>query len=303
MQMKPKRMNWQGVLPAMTTAFQADGAVDLEFVAKHGQWLADNGCSGVVALGSLGESPTLTFREKLEILKTLVAALAEKPVVAGIGCLSTREAVELARAAEGIGCSGLMVLPPYAYSTDWREMKAHVQSVIRATQLSCMLYNNPIAYKTDFLPSQIQELAAGNHNLEAVKESSADVRRVTELKAICGDRLALLVGVDDLIVEGVRAGAVGWVAGLANALPRESVALFEYAIRDETKKANRLYEWFLPLLRMDTVPKFVQLIKLVQQEAGRGHECVRAPRLALAGAERKMALETIRHALANRPSS
>src|SRR6185369_5625301 len=204
------------------------------------------------------------------------------------------EAVDLARAAEDVGCSGLMVLPPYVYSSDWREMKSHVQPVIRATKLSCMLYNNPVSYKTDFLPPQIKELADENKNLEAVKESSADARRVTALKAICGDRLALFVGVDDVVVEGVGAGAVGWIAGLVNAFPKESVALFDYAVAGKKKEAAELYRWFLPLLRMDTVNKFVQLIKLVQQEVGRGHERVRPPRLIMDGEERKVALETLK---------
>ena len=295
-------MKWTGVIPAMTTAFQSDLSVDHKFIAKHGRWLMDNGCTGIVALGSLGESATLRFDEKVAILKTLVAALEGRgPVVAGIASLSTAEAVELAQAAEAAGCSGLMVLPPYVYTSDWREMKAHVQPVIRATRLSCMLYNNPVSYKTDFLPPQIKELAAENANLHAVKESSADVRRVTALKAICGERLQLLVGVDDAIVEGVRAGATGWIAGLVNAFPRESVALYHYVMRGEVKKAAELYQWFLPLLRMDTVVKFVQLIKLVQQEVGWGHERVRSPRCVLAGAERKAALATLKQALAKRP--
>jgi dihydrodipicolinate synthase/N-acetylneuraminate lyase len=296
------KMKWAGVIPAMTTAFRPDYSVDHAFVARHAAWLIENGCSGIVALGSLGESATLRFDEKVAILKTLVTTLGSKmPVVAGIASLSTSEGVDLAKAAENVGCSGLMVLPPYVYSSDWREMKSHVQPIIRATKLSCMLYNNPVSYKTDFLPEQIKELAADNSNLEAVKESSADVRRVTALKSICGDRLRLFVGVDDVIVEGVRAGAVGWIAGLVNAFPRESVALYEYAMRGETKKADELYKWFLPLLRMDTVPKFVQLIKLVQQEVGMGHERVRAPRCVMAGAERKIALETLKIALAKRP--
>lgn len=296
-------MKWRGVIPAMTTAFKPDLSVDHAFVAKHARWLVDNGCTGIVALGSLGESATLRFDEKVAVLKTIVKALdGRAPVVAGIASLSTMEAVDLARAAQDAGCSGLMVLPPYVYSSDWREMKSHLQPVIRATKLSCMLYNNPVSYKTDFLPEQIQELAAVHPNLRAVKESSADVRRVTALKAICGDRLALFVGVDDLILEGVRAGAVGWIAGLVNAFPRESVALYNYATRGETKKADELYRWFLPLLRMDTVPKFVQLIKLVQQEVGMGSELVRAPRCVMAGAERKAALETLKLALAKRPN-
>ncbi len=296
------KMKWQGVIPAMTTAFKSDYSVDHAFVGRHARWLVDNGCTGIVALGSLGESATLRFDEKVAILKTLVNALGGKaPVVAGIASLSTLEAVDLARAAADVGCSGLMVLPPYVYSSDWREMKSHVQPVIRATKLSCMLYNNPVSYKTDFLPEQIKELAAAHPNLHAVKESSADVRRVTALKAICGDRLALFVGVDDLIVEGVRAGATGWIAGLVNAFPRESVALYDYAMRGEKKKADELYKWFLPLLRMDTVPKFVQLIKLVQQEVGMGHERVRAPRCVMAGGERKIALEALKQALKTRP--
>lgn len=295
-------MKWRGVIPAMTTAFKPDYSVDHAFIGRHARWLVDHGCTGIVALGSLGESATLRFEEKVAILKTLVNALGGKaPVVAGIASLSTLEAVDLARAADDVGCSGLMVLPPYVYSSDWREMKAHVQPVIRATKLSCMLYNNPVSYKTDFLPGQIKELAAAHPNLRAVKESSADARRVTALKALCGDRLALCVGVDDLIVEGVRAGATGWIAGLVNAFPRESVALYNYAMRGEKKKADELYKWFLPLLRMDTVPKFVQLIKLVQQEVGMGHERVRAPRCVMAGAERKVALETLKQALKKRP--
>jgi 4-hydroxy-tetrahydrodipicolinate synthase len=294
-------MKWSGVISAITTAFHPDYSVDHAFLAKHAQWQIEQGCNGVVALGSLGEAATLAFDEKVAILKGLVAVLAEKPVVAGIAALSTAEAVALAKAAEQAGCAALMVLPPYVYSSDWREMKAHVQAVLRATRLSCMLYNNPIAYRTDFRATHIAELAAENENLRAVKESSGDVRRITEVKALCGDRLALFAGLDDMVVEAVCMGAVGWIAGLVNALPRETVALFDHARRGETQKADLLYRWFLPLLRMDTVPKFVQLIKLVQQELDMGNERVRPPRLPLAGAEREAALETLRAALANRP--
>ena len=269
--------------------------------ATHARWQVENGVDGVVALGSLGETATLSFDEKVAILKTLVSALDGKPVVAGIASLSTRDAVALARAAEQVGCAGLLVLPAYVYSTDWREMKAHVEAVIRATRLSCMLYNNPPAYKTDFLAPHIAELAAENDNLHAVKESSGDVRRVTATRAMCGDRLAVFAGLDDMIVESVRMGAVGWIAGLVNALPRETVALFRAAMSGDAKKADALYRWFLPLLRMDTVPKFVQLIKLVQQEVGMGHERVRGPRMTLAGTEREDALRIIRQALERRP--
>ena len=284
-------MKWQGVIPAITTPFRDDLSVDHDFLAKHAKWVIDAGCTGLVPLGSLGEGATLEFDEKIAILQTCVR-LGRAPVAAAISALSTDAAVRLAKKAEEAGCSGLMVLPPYVYSTDWREMKAHVAAVLRATKLSCMLYNNPIAYRTDFLPEQIAELAAEHENLHAVKESSADVRRVTAIRALIGDRLKILVGVDDLIVEGVAAGAVGWIAGLVNALPKESVALFDGA---------KIYDWFLPLLRLDTVPKFVQLIKLVQQEVGMGSERVRPPRLRLEGAERDAALRVIRSALRANP--
>jgi dihydrodipicolinate synthase/N-acetylneuraminate lyase len=294
-------MNWKGVISAMTTAFKPDYSVDHAFVAKHAQWQLENGCDGIVAPGSLGESATLTFDEKVALLKTLVGASGGKPVVAGIASLGTEEGVALAKAAEQAGCAGLMVLPPYVYASDWREMKAHVQAVLRATKLSCMLYNNPPAYKTDFLPAQIQELAAEHPNLHAVKESSGDVRRVTALKALCGDRLALFVGLDDVVVEGVRAGAVGWIGGVTNALPKECMALFHAAVRGDAQKADTLYKWLLPLLRMDTVVKFVQYLKLIQREVNMGDERVRGPRLPLAGSEREDALKTIRAVLGARP--
>jgi len=295
-------MQWTGVISAITTPFQPDYGVDHAFLAKHARWQIENGVDGIVAPGSLGESATLSVDEKVAILKTLVGALDGKPVVAGIASLSTVEAVALAQAAERAGCAGLMVLPPYVYASDWREMKAHVQAVLRATRLGCMLYNNPPAYRTDFLPEQIDELAGEHPNLVAVKESSGDARRVTAIKARCGDRLAIFAGLDDMAVEGVRAGAVGWIAGLVNAFPRETAALFRHAVRGETAQADALYRWFLPLLRMDVVPKFVQLIKLVQQEVGMGNERVRGPRLVLAGAEREAALATLKAALAARPA-
>jgi 4-hydroxy-tetrahydrodipicolinate synthase len=294
--------NWHGLYPAITTPFRADGSVDRAFLANHARLLVENGASGVVALGSLGEGATLAYDEKIAVLEACVGAVGERgAVVAGISSLSTGEAVRLARDAATAGCDGLMVLPPYAYSTDWREMRAHVAEVLAATDRACMLYNNPVAYRTDFLPAQIAELAGEFPNLQAVKESSADVRRITEIRALVGERLRISVGVDDLVLEGVAAGATGWVAGLANALPAESTALFRLAMGGEREKAAQLYRWFLPLLRMDTVPKFVQLIKLVQERVGLGSARVRAPRLALGGAELRQALETIDRALATRP--
>lgn len=294
-------MNWGGVMPAITTPFHADLSVDRAFLARHCAWLIDNGCSGIVALGSLGEGATLNSAEKTEVLKTCIAAVAGRvPIVAGIAALSTADAVSLAQDAELAGCSGLMVLPPYVYLGDWRENKAHVAAVFEATKLSCMLYNNPVAYKVDYVPEQVVELLAAHENLHAIKESSADVRRVIALRALCGDSLRILVGVDDAIVESIAAGAVGWVAGLVNAFPAESVELVRLVESGETEAAFNLYKWFLPLLRMDTVPKFVQLIKLVQQEVGMGSARVRPPRLELVGAELAAAKKTIAEALAHR---
>jgi len=296
-------MNWKGVMPAMTTAFDENLHVDHAFVTRHARWLAGNGCTGIVCLGSLGEAATLSFDEKIAVLSTVVVAAGPRiPVVAAVSALSTREAVAIAQAAEREGASGLMILPPYVYQGDWREMKAHIGAILNATPLPSMLYNNPVAYGTDFLPQQIAELAAEFSNLAAVKESSTDVRRVTAIRALAGERLAIFVGVDDAIVEGIRAGAVGWIAGLVNALPRESADLFDLAVAGRGKEADELYRWFLPLLRMDTVPKFVQLIKQVQQEMGAGSARVRPPRLETAGEELAAVLATVKAAAATRPA-
>jgi dihydrodipicolinate synthase/N-acetylneuraminate lyase len=297
-------MNWKGVLPAVTTGFNNDLSVDHGFMEKHCRWLLDSGCTGIVALGSLGEGETLSFDEKLEILRTCVNAVRGRgPVVASISALTTSEAVAQAKAAADLGCDGLMVLPPYVYQGDWREMKTHVAAVFGATPLSCMLYNNPVAYGTDFLPEQIQQLAAEHDNFEAVKESSTDARRVSAIRALLDRRLEISVGVDDAVLEAVGVGATGWIAGLANALPRESVDLFNLGVNGESDKAFELYRWFLPLLRMDTVPNFVQLIKLVQVEVGIGNALVRPPRLELVGTEREQTVTIIRDALRSRPQS
>jgi 1-pyrroline-4-hydroxy-2-carboxylate deaminase len=279
-------MQWQGVMPAMTTAFDSQWHVDFPFLTRHARWLHANGSSGIVCLGSLAEAATLTFEEKTAIVQTVVAAVSpDIPVVAAVSSLSTGEAVNLAQAAQQAGAKGLMILPPYIYRGDWRETKAHIGAILKSTPLPSMLYNNPVAYGTDFLPEQIAELAGEFPTLSAVKESSTDIRRVTAIRALLGDRLAVFVGVDDAIVEGIEAGAVGWIAGLVNALPAESVALFDLAMASRTEEAFAIYRWFLPLLRMDTVPKFVQLIKQVQEEAGVGSARVRSPRLQLVGAE------------------
>ncbi|HZO09722.1 MAG TPA: dihydrodipicolinate synthase family protein [Myxococcota bacterium] len=296
-------MKWQGVIPAITTPFKPDLSVDADLLVKQVDALVRAGCTGIVALGSLGEGGSLSFDEKKAVLRLCKEALAGRAsLVAGVAALTTAEAERLAELGREQGADGLMVLPPYVYKGDWRETKAHFQAVIAETPLPCMLYNNPIAYGTDVLPEQLVELAQSLPNLVAVKESSADARRVTAIRALAASRLEILVGVDDLIVEGIAAGAVGWIAGLADALPAESVRLFDLAREGKLAEARSLYNWFLPLLRLDTVPKFVQLIKLVQAQTGLGSEAVRPPRLPLAGAERDQALELVRAALARRPA-
>jgi 1-pyrroline-4-hydroxy-2-carboxylate deaminase len=295
-------MNWKGVIPAITTIFNEDLSVDHVLLGEHCQWLLEKGCTGIVALGSLGEGATLSFDEKLAILRTCVKAVNGRgPIVASISALTTSEAVALGKMATDLGCSGLMVLPPYVYQGNWREMKTHVAKVFRATPLSCMLYNNPVAYGTDFLPEQIRELADEHENFEAVKESSTDARRVSAIRALLDRRLEISVGVDDAVLEAIGVGAKGWIAGLANALPAESVELFYSGIRGESEKAFELYRWFLPLLRMDTVPNFVQLIKLVQAEVGMGSTRVRPPRLELTGQELEQTRKIIHDALRLRP--
>ncbi|MFV0388575.1 MAG: dihydrodipicolinate synthase family protein [Pyrinomonadaceae bacterium] len=295
-------MKWKGVMPALTTGFTPGLAIDIEFIKRHVSWLIENGCTGIVANGSLGEGATLSFEEKQALWKACIEASDGRvPVVASIAALSTDEGIKLARAAERAGCAGLMVLPPYVHKGDWRENHFHVSQIFNATELSCMLYNNPIAYGTDFLPEQIAELASQNKNFHALKESSGDVRRVTAVKALLAERLAIFIGLDDAIVEGINAGAVGWIAGLVNALPKESIALFELASTGKSAECAELYKWFLPLLRLDTVPKFVQLIKLVQETVKMGNTNVRPPRLKLSDQELNVALELIERVLRDRP--
>ena len=295
------RNDWHGVIPAATTPFNDDLSIDFGFLATHVAWMMDAGCRGVVAPGSLGEGATLSHDEKIQLWKTCAKAVAGRGhAIAAIASASTAEAVRLAREARDAGCVGLMVLPPYVYKGTWRETRAHFAAILRATDLSCMLYNNPIAYGTDVLPEQVADLAREFGNLHAVKESSADVRRITAIKALMGERLAIFVGVDDLIVEGIAAGATGWIAGLVNAMPKESVRLFDLAMKGEKEKAAELYRWFLPLLRMDVVNDFVQLIKLVQERVGMGSARVRPPRMELTGEALAAAEKTIAEALKTR---
>ncbi len=280
-------IEWKGVMPATLTQFNEDLSIDLGLMARHAQWLVENGCSALVPHGSLGEGATLSFTEKVSLQKTYVEAVPSSPVIPGIAALTTKECVDLAKAAKDNGCSGLMVLPPYQYPGDWREMRTHMSTVISATDLPCILYNNPIAYKTDFLPEQIAELAAEHQNLESVKESSTDPRRIAAIRELIGDRLVLGVGVDDCALEGASMGAKFWITGVGGQLPRHNVRLWELGTSGRAEEAMELYLWMLPLLRMDTVVKFVQLLKRLQTLAypGMGYDRVRPPRLPLEGTE------------------
>lgn len=282
----------------MTTPFRSDLTIDYQVLERQIEVFIESGCKGIIALGSLGEAPVLETDEKIEIVAQTSRVLRGRlPLVAGISAMSTAEAVSLTKAVARAGADGLMVLPPYVYRSDWRETKAHLSAIFRATPLSAILYNNPVAYGTDILPEQIVELRQEHDNFYAVKESSGSVRRITHLKHLAGDSLALFVGMDDVVVESVAAGAVGWVAGLVNAFPTETVRLFQLAQQGPSTELASLYSWFLPLLRLDTVPKFVQMIKLLQQELGMGSARVRPPRLALVGAEREEVLAVLRSRL------
>lgn len=295
-----QKSDWTGVFPAITTPFDAEGKVDEAALGEHVRWLVASGCRGIVPLGSLGEGATLSHDEKVRVLEVCREAI-DVPLVAGVSGLATAECVRLARAAEAVGCDGLLVLPPYVYPSDRRETEAHYSAVIEATPLSCMLYNNPVAYGTDLRARDVEALAR-HENVHGVKESSGDVRRISALREALGSRLALFAGLDDMALEAARIGADGWIAGLVNALAEESVRLFDLGRNGPLEEAWALYAWFLPLLRFDTVPKFVQLIKLVQAEVGRGSEVVRPPRLPLTGQEREEALRVLRGCLARPPA-
>lgn len=293
---------WRGLSVAITTPFDARLEVDLDSLVDHARWLAKRGIEAVIAGGSLGEGSSLRSEERVAEVAALARGLPPSvPVVAAVGALRTAEAIEVARGAAASGARGLLVLPPYVYRGDEREVREHFRAVLRATDLPCMLYNNPGAYGVDVGPDRILELAEEHPLLTGVKESSGDVRRISAIRALLGDRVDVAVGLDDCVLEGVAAGAVGWVAGLANPLPEESRALFDACTGSDPRRAREIYRWFLPLLRLDTRPKFVQLIKTVGVELGRGNERVRPPRLPLTEEERAMVRSLLEEARRDRP--
>lgn len=292
---------WNGVFPAVTTQLRQDQTLNLDATAHHIDALIESGVSGIVMLGSLGENNALDADEKRQVMRAAIeAAHGRAPVLSGVSEPSTAAAARYAREMETLGADGLMLLPAMSYKSDPRETMTHFRTVARACGLPIICYNNPVAYSVDITPPMFAELA-DVPNLVAIKESSADLRRLTDLRNIVGNRYTLLTGVDDLALESVFLGAEGWIAGVGLAFPKENQYLWDLSQRGEWEKAREIYRWYMPLLHLDTHVKFVQYIKLCIQECGLGTEWVRAPRLPLVGAEREAVLEVIRQGIATRP--
>ena len=296
------KCDWQGVFPALMTEFSKDGALDLDATQKHIRSCMDAGVTGLVMLGTLGENPSLSQDEKEQVLTAAVEATEGKiPVLTGVEEYTTAFAIEFVKRAERAGVTGLMALPCMVYQQDSREAVNHFRTLAAATDLPIMIYNNPVAYKVDLSPEDFQGLADVD-NIVAVKESSHDSRRITDMANVLGDRYTVFCGVDDLVLENLLFGAKGWVCGMVNSFPREAVKLFELGAAGKVKEAYELYKWFMPLLHLDVDVKLVQMIKLANQMTGEGSEHVRAPRLTLVGDERARVEAVVRHALENRPN-
>ena len=293
--------NWRGVYPAATTQFKPDYSLDLPATMRHLDVMIAAGVHGMIMLGTVGENCSLEYREKLEVLKATVEHVAGRvPVLTGVAECSTALACRFAADAQKIGVDGLMVLPAMVYKSDPRETMTHFRSVAKASDLPIMVYNNPVSYGVDITPEMFADLA-DEKNFVAIKESSENVRRITDLKNACGERYLLLCGVDDLVLESIVVGAVGWVSGLVNAFPYENRLLWDLALAGQFAEALKVYRWYTPLLHLDTRVKLVQCIKLANQECGYGTELTRPPRLALAGSEREEVLGIIRRSIATRP--
>ena len=296
------RVDWTGIFPALTTQLTSDQEVDTDATMAHVEHLLSAGVHGVVMLGTLGEGTSLSAEEKRQLLAATVAAAGGRvPVLAGVAEYTTAEACRLARDAEELGVDGLMVLPGMVYRSDPRETLTHFRSVARASGLPVMVYNNPVSYGVDVTPEMFAELA-DEETLVAIKESSEDTRRIVDLRNAVGERYVLFCGVDDIALEALAAGADGWLAGLVDAFPAETVRLWELMREGNLDEARAIYRWFMPLLHLDTHPKLVQYIKLAVAEVGWGAETVRAPRLPLEGEERKRVLAVIRKGIAERPA-
>ncbi len=297
------KVDWQGVFPAATTQFHEDESLNLEATLKHLDVMIDAGVHGMIMLGTVGENCSLDYDEKLEVLKRTVEHIDGRvPVLTGVAEYTTRLACRFAKDAQHIGVDGLMVLPAMVYKSDARETMAHFRTVAAASELPIMVYNNPVSYKVDITPEMFAELA-DVPSLVAIKESSEDVRRLTDLRNAVGDRYILFCGVDDVALESQMLGATGWISGLVNAFPAENRLLWDLATAGNYAEALNIYRWYMPLLHLDTDVKLVQYIKLAVQECGYGSEKTRAPRLPLVGEERERVLKIIREGIANRPNT
>lgn len=295
-------IDWRGVYPAATTQFKPDQSLDLEATTAHLQRLITAGVDGLILLGTLGENSSLEPPEKRGVLRAAVeAASGRLPVLAGVAEGSTAAACRFAEDAQKLGCDGLMILPAMVYKSDPRETMAYFRALAEASDLPIMCDNNPVSHGVDITPQLFGELAVIS-NLEAIKESSDDVRRLTDLVNLLGDRYVLFCGVDDLALESALLGATGWVAGLANAFPEETVRLWSLAQAGRWDEARTLYRWFSPVLHLDTHVKLVQYIKLAQAMCGLGSETLRAPRMALQGEERAQVSALVQAAIDSRPA-
>ena len=295
------KADWQGIYPAVTTQFRPDQLLDLEASRAHVEMLIRSGLHGLVMLGTLGESTTLEPGEKRALLEMAVETAAGRvPVLSGVAECSTAAACRFAADAEALGVDGLMVLPAMVYKSDGGETLAHYRAVAQASALPVMCYNNPVSYGVDITPEMFAELA-DEPTLVAIKESSDDPRRLTDIVNACGDRYLLFCGVDDLVLESVMLGASGWVAGLVNAFPEESLRLWNLARAGRWEEARELYRWFMPVLHLDCHVKLVQYIKLAQAMCGLGSEDLRAPRRPLEGEERRRVTAIVQDALDSRP--
>ena len=292
--------SWSGVLPAVTTQFDAELGVDLAATRAVQSALVEDGVHGLVVLGTCGENNSLSADEKRSVLRTAVEAVRGRvPIIVGVSELTTAAAAAFARDAEKIGATALMLLPAMVYVPTARELEFHFRSVAAATALPIMLYNNPPAYRVGIDTDTLGRLA-DVPNIVAVKESSTDTRRFTDVVNACGDRFVLFAGLDDVVFEGMTLGARGWISGLTNAFPRESLALYAALQSGDLARARKIYRWFLPLLHLDAEHDLVQSIKLAEQIMGRGSERVRPPRLPLTGARREEVTRLVERAAATR---
>jgi len=292
---------WSGVFPAITTQMHKDGSIDLDATAMHAEALIKSGVTGMIFLGSLGENQPMTGDEKRRVIEAMVKVVNGRvPVLSGVAETSTAEAVRYVRDVEKLGADGVMLMPAMLYKGDPDETLAHFRTVAKSTGLPIMIYNNPISYANDITPELFAKLA-DQKNFVALKESSGDTRRITDLHNTVGGRYAIFTGVDNLALEASILGIDGWVAGSGIAFPAENQYLWELMRRGKWEEARAIYRWFTPLLHLDVSTKFVQYIKLAVQEAGLGKEWVRAPRLVLKGEERKRVLKIIHDGIAKRP--